>query len=326
MKQNTRGSSETQIMAEIERVTGIIIDSAEDKLREMPKQPVKSVIVAMIGQLQHILFPGVFEGANISKNALHNASYKNRISVMLEEIYNDLCVQISLALRYDLKYKDIGQNEIEEEAAKITHQFISKIPEIKEKLDTDIEAAYNGDPAAYSKAEIIVSYPGIYAGMVHRIAHELYLLSVPLIPRIMSEYAHNVTGIDIHPGAVIGKYFFMDHGTGIVIGETTIIGNNVKLYQGVTLGALSTKGGQSIKGVKRHPTIHDNVTVYSGASILGGDTVIGEGVVIGGNAFVVRSIPEKTRVSVKNPELQYKNNNISTHLELDQKEFWYYEI
>jgi len=317
MKQNTRGSSETQIMAEIERVTGIIIDSAEDKLREMPKQPVKSVIVAMIGQLQHILFPGVFEGANVNKN---------RMSVMLEEIYNDLCIQISLALRYDLRYKDIGQNEIEAAAASITYQFISKIPEIKEKLDTDIEAAYNGDPAAYSKAEIIVSYPGIYAGMVHRIAHELYLLSVPLVPRIMSEYAHNVTGIDIHPGAVIGKYFFMDHGTGIVIGETTVIGNNVKLYQGVTLGALSTKGGQSIKGVKRHPTIHDNVTVYSGASILGGDTVIGEGVVIGGNAFVVRSIPEKTRVSVKNPELQYKNNNISTHLELDQKEFWHYEI
>jgi len=233
-------------MAEIERVTGIIIDSAEDKLREMPKQPVKSVIVAMISQLQHILFPGVFEHP-------------------------------------------------------------TKFP-------------------AEGAAELIVSYPGIYAGMVHRIAHELYLLSVPLIPRIMSEYAHNVTGIDIHPGAVIGRYFFMDHGTGIVIGETTIIGNNVKLYQGVTFGALSTKGGQSIKGVKRHPTIHDNVTVYSGASILGGDTIIGEGVVIGGNAFVVRSIPEKTRVSVKNPELQYKNNNISTRIELDQKEFWYYEI
>ncbi|MCL2179629.1 MAG: serine acetyltransferase [Treponema sp.] len=326
MSEVVQNNRNMQIMADIERVTTIIINSAEDKLREMPKQPVKSIIVAMIGQLQHILFPGVFEGANLNKQGLHNTLYKNRISVMLEEIYSDLCVQVSLALRYDLRFRDIEQIDIEEKAALITHQFITKIPEIKEKLDTDIEAAYSGDPAAYSKAEIIVSYPGIFAGMVHRIAHELYLLSVPLIPRIMSEYAHNVTGIDIHPGAVIGKYFFMDHGTGIVIGETTIIGNNVKLYQGVTLGALSTKGGQSIKGVKRHPTIHDNVTVYSGASILGGDTVIGEGVVIGGNAFVVRSIPEKTRVSVKNPELQYKNNNISTHLELDQKEFWHYEI
>ena len=310
-----------QILAEIERVTGVILDSAEDKLREMPKQPVKSVITAMIGQLQHILFPGVFESGNV-----HGISYKNRISVTLEEVYNDLCIQISLALRYDLRYKDGNQNEIEDVAVNIAHQFISKIPAIKEKLDTDIEAAYNGDPAAYSKAEIIVSYPGIYAVMVYRMAHELYLLSVPLIPRIMSEHAHTVTGIDIHPGAVIGKYFFMDHGTGIVIGETTVIGDNVKLYQGVTLGALSTKGGQSIKGVKRHPTLSDNVTVYSGASILGGDTVIGEGVVIGGNAFVIRSVPEGTRVSVKNPELQYKNNNVSVHVELDQKEFWSYEI
>jgi len=163
--------------------------------------------------------------------------------------------------------------------------------------------------------------------MVYRIAHELYLLSVPLIPRIMSEYAHSATGIDIHPGAAIGKYFFIDHGTGIVIGETTIIGDNVKLYQGVTLGALSTKGGQSIKGVKRHPTISDNVTIYSGASILGGDTIIGEGVVIGGNAFVIRSVPENTRVSVKNPELQFKSSgNISSHMELDQLDFWHYEI
>jgi serine O-acetyltransferase len=143
----------------------------------------------------------------------------------------------------------------------------------------------------------------------------------------MSEHAHSVTGIDIHPGATIGKYFFMDHGTGIVIGETAVIGNHVKLYQGVTLGALSTKGGQDIKGVKRHPTINDNVTVYSGASILGGSTVIGEGVTIGGNAFVVKSVPENTRVSVKNPELQYKNNqNVSAYAELDQMGFWSYEI
>jgi len=150
---------------------------------------------------------------------------------------------------------------------------------------------------------------------------------VPLIPRIMSEYAHSVTGIDIHPGAAIGKYFFIDHGTGTVIGETAVIGDNVKLYQGVTLGALSTKGGQSIKGVKRHPTISDNVTIYSGASILGGDTIIGEGVVVGGNAFVVRSVPENTRVSVKNPELQFKSSgNISSHMELDQLDFWHYEI
>jgi len=311
-----------QIDAEIERVAVLIIDNYEKNQSDMPKQPVKSVITSMIEQLQHILFPGIFESGNA-----RGPSLKNRVSVMLEEVANNLVIQTGLALRYDLQYKDSPQDEIDKIALEIIRQFILKIPVIKDLLETDVEAVYDGDPAAYSKAEIIISYPGIYAGMVYRIAHELYLLSVPLIPRIMSEHAHSVTGIDIHPGAVIGKYFFMDHGTGIVIGETTVIGDHVKLYQGVTLGALSTKGGQSIKGVKRHPTISDNVTVYSGASILGGDTVIGEGVVVGGNAFVVQSVPENTRVSVKNPELQYKNNrNVSAYKELDQMEFWSYEI
>jgi serine O-acetyltransferase len=309
-----------QIDTEIERVVGIILGNYEDKKSDMPKQPVKSVIVAIIGKMQHVLFPGVFESGNTP-----GVSYKNRLSVILEEVSNDLAIQIGLALRYDLQYRNGTQEEIDAKALHITHLFISKIPAIKEILETDIEAMYNGDPAAYSKAEIIISYPGIYAAMVYRIAHELYLLSVPLIPRIMSEHAHSVTGIDIHPGAAIGKYFFMDHGTGIVIGETAVIGNHVKLYQGVTLGALSTKGG--LKGVKRHPTINDNVTVYSGASILGGSTIIGEGVTIGGNAFVVKSVPENTRVSVKNPELQFKNNhNVSAYAELDQMEFWGYEI
>jgi serine O-acetyltransferase len=311
-----------QIDTEIERVVGIILDNFENKKSDMPKQPVKSVIVAIIGKMQHVLFPGVFESGNTP-----GVSYKNRLSVILEEVSNDLAIQIGLALRYDLQYKNGTQDIVDTAAFDITHQFISKIPAIKEILETDIEAMYNGDPAAYSKAEIIISYPGVYAGMVFRIGHERYLLSVPLIPRIMGEHAHSVTGIDIHPGAAIGKYFFMDHGTGIVIGETAVIGNHVKLYQGVTLGALSTKGGQDIKGVKRHPTINDNVTVYSGASILGGNTIIGEGVTIGGNAFVIRSVPENTRVSVKNPELQFKNNhNVSAYAELDQMEFWSYDI
>jgi serine O-acetyltransferase len=311
-----------QIAADIERVASIILDNFENNRNDMPKQPVKSVIVSMLGQLQHILFPGVFENGNI-----RGVSYKNKLSVMLEEFSNDLVTQAELALRYDLQYKNSPQDEVDKAALDITRQFISRMPFIKEILETDIESIYDGDPAAYSKAEIIVSYPGVYAGMVYRIAHELYLLSVPLIPRIMSEHAHSLTGIDIHPGAAIGKYFFLDHGTGIVSGETAVIGNHVKLYQGVTLGALSTKGGQDIKGVKRHPTINDNVTVYSGASILGGSTVIGEGVTIGGNAFVVKSVPENTRVSVKNPELQYKNNrNVSAYAELDQMEFWSYDI
>ena len=308
---------------EIERVAEVLLGDFDRKQDDAPKQPVKSVVIEMIGRLQHILFPGVFENV---QHAL-SGSLKNRLSVLLEEVSYNLAAQTKLALRYDVQYKSRSDEDVEEAAIDITHRFITKIPLIKEFLETDVEAAYNGDPAAYSKSEIIISYPGIFAGMVYRIAHELYLLSVPLIPRIMSEYAHSVTGIDVHPGAAIGKYFFMDHGTGIVIGETTVIGDNVKLYQGVTLGALSTKGGQSIKGLKRHPTICDNVTVYSGASILGGDTIIGEGVIVGGNAFVVKSVPENTRVSVKNPELQYKNSkSISTHIELDQMKFWAYEI
>jgi len=308
-----------EIDDEIEQIAAELLSDFQKK--RVAKQPVKLVIIEIIGKLQHLLFPGIFE------SVLTGGSAKNKLNVMLEEVSHDLAKQTKLALRYDQRYKDTEQEELDKTAWEITRQMILKIPFIKDFMEKDIEAAYSGDPSAYSKAEIVISYPGIYATMVYRIAHELYLLSVPLIPRIMSEYAHSATGIDIHPGATIGKYFFIDHGTGIVIGETAIIGNNVKLYQGVTLGALSTKGGQSIKGVKRHPTISDNVTIYSGASILGGDTVIGEGVIIGGNAFVVRSIPENTRVSVKNPELQFKSSgNISSHIELDQMDFWHYEI
>jgi serine O-acetyltransferase len=217
------------------------------------------------------------------------------------------------------------------------------LPEIREKLDTDVSATLDGDPAATGKDEIISSYPGLYAIMVNRLAHELHILSVPLIPRIMTEHAHSLTGIDIHPGASIGSYFFIDHGTGIVIGETTVIGNHVKLYQGVTLGALSTRGGQSLKNIKRHPTIEDNVTIYSGASILGGSTVIGEGVVVGSNAFITQTVPEQTKVSVKNPELRYRKRNAPaaecpsscpliqddeqwSHEEFEQDPLWFYTI
>ncbi|MDR2582904.1 MAG: hypothetical protein LBC75_05420 [Fibromonadaceae bacterium] len=309
-----------EIDYEIEQIAAELLSDFQKK-REITKQPAKPVIIEIIGKLQHLLFPGIFE------SVLTDGSVKNKLNVMLEEVSHNLAKQTKLALRYDLRYKDADQEELDKTAWDITRQFILKIPQVKGFLEKDIEAAYSGDPSAYSKAEIVISYPGIYATMIYRIAHELYLLSVPLIPRIMSEYAHSLTGIDIHPGAAIGKYFFIDHGTGIVIGETAIIGDNVKLYQGVTLGALSTKGGQTIKGVKRHPTISDNVTIYSGATILGGDTVIGEGVIIGGNAFVVRSVPENTRVSVKNPELQFKSSgNISSHIELDQLDFWHYEI
>ena len=195
----------------------------------------------------------------------------------------------------------------EEQARSIVLEFCSRIPKLREYLDTDLQATLEGDPAALNKDEIVLSYPGLLATTVNRMAHELFLLDVPLIPRMMTEYAHSVTGIDINPAATIGRYFFMDHGTGIVVGSTTIIGEHVKVYQGVTLGALSTSGGQSLRGTKRHPTIEDHVTIYSGASILGGETVIGRGSVIGSNAFITHSIPEGTRVTIKNQELIYKN-------------------
>lgn len=169
-----------------------------------------------------------------------------------------------------------------------------------------MQAGFDGDPAAKSKEEIIFSYPGLFAIFVYRIAHELYIRNVPFIPRIMTEYAHAKTGIDINSGAVIGESFFIDHGTGIVIGETTVIGDNVKLYQGVTLGGLSTRGGQKLSGVKRHPTIEDNVTIYAGATILGGQTVIGKNSVIGGNTFITESVPENSRISIKPPELDIR--------------------
>ena len=169
-------------------------------------------------------------------------------------------------------------------------------------VETDVQAFYDGDPAAYNYNEIILCYPGLMAITTNRIAHELHLLKVPIIPRMMTEHAHSITGIDIHPGATIGKNFFIDHGTGIVVGETTIIGDNVKVYQGVTIGALSTRGGQSLKGVKRHPTIEDDVIIYAGASILGGDTVIGKGAVIGSNAFITSSVDAGARVSMKQQE------------------------
>ena len=172
-----------------------------------------------------------------------------------------------------------------------------RIPVIREYVETDVQAFYEGDPAAYNHSEIILCYPGLRAIVTARIAHELFVLGVPLIPRMMTEHAHSRTGIDIHPGATIGKYFFIDHGTGIVVGETTIIGDYVKIYQGVTIGALSTRGGQTLKGKKRHPTIEDRVTIYAGASILGGETVIGHDAIIGSNTFITSSVEAGARVS-----------------------------
>ena len=198
------------------------------------------------------------------------------------------------------------------DAKAVVAQFVSRLPEVKRLVATDVQAAYEGDPAATSPMEVVMAYPGLYAVTIHRLAHELYNLKVPIIPRIMSELAHSKTGIDIHPGATIGERFFIDHGTGVVVGETTVIGKNVKLYQGVTLGAKSfqkdPETGALVKGIKRHPNVEDNVVIYAGATILGGDTTIGHDSEIGGSVWLINSVPPNSRVYNKPPapEIKFK--------------------
>ena len=190
------------------------------------------------------------------------------------------------------------------DAKEIVDEFIAALPEVRRLVDTDVQAAYDGDPAATSRMEVVMAYPGLYAVTIHRLAHVLYKLKVPIIPRVMSELAHSKTGIDIHPGATIGERFFIDHGTGVVIGETTVIGRNVRLYQGVTLGGLSfdkDSNGALVKGLKRHPNIEDNVVIYANATILGGDTTIGHDSEIGGNVWIKESVPPYSRVYNKPP-------------------------
>ena len=261
------------------------------------RHPDRDVVVGLIDKLRRIIFPGYFRDKNY-----HSYNLKHNLSVLIEDVMFNLSAQIALVL----KGGGMEEGAAKEKADDLAAAFMERLPQVRAMVDTDLQAAYDGDPAATGKDEVIFSYPGLYAITVYRLAHALYQLGVPMLPRMMTEHAHGKTGIDIHPGATVGKFFFIDHGTGIVIGETTVIGENVKIYQGVTLGALSTRGGQSLRGVRRHPTIEDNVTIYAGASILGGETVIGQGCVIGSNAFITRSIAPGTTVSIKNQELQFK--------------------
>ena len=262
--------------------------------------PDKDVVVDIINSIRKIIFPGYFRNKSYRVYTM-----RNNISMLTEDVIFKLIRQITIVLHYNEEFRDAGESVLTAKAEDITFEFLGRLPKIRDYINMDVEASFEGDPAAYNRDEIIYSYPGLLAILIYRLAHELFLLGVPLIPRIMTEYAHSRTGIDIHPGASIGKFFFIDHGTGIVIGETTEIGDNVKIYQGVTLGALSTRGGQDLRGKKRHPTIEDNVTIYSGASILGGKTVIGKNAVIGGNAFITKSVPAGAKVSVVNQELKF---------------------
>ena len=230
--------------------------------------PSNEMCVMLVNEIKKILFPNFYECHFI---------IEERIDSIKQILKSQLKCAYTLA-------------KINEDILNVTKKFIDEMPKLIEDLNTDLEAAYDGDPAAYDKIEIVLAYPGFEAIIFYRIAHILYCLNVPYIPRILSEYAHSVTGIDIHPGATIGQYFFIDHGTGVVIGQTAVIGDNVKIYQGVTLGALSLKEGRKLSNIKRHPTIKDNVTIYAGASILGGETIIGENCVIKSNAFIIESI------------------------------------
>lgn len=266
--------------------------------------PNRARAVQVVELLRRVVFPGFFDEQRLTSKTIHD-----HVSELLNQVHGLLYEQVRQALRYELnRTQGSGRGddcaECDPAAQRVTLEFLGRVPELRRRLGLDIRAAFEGDPAAVNHDETIFCYPGIDAIFIHRVAHELWGLKVPLLPRIISEYAHNQTGIDIHPGATIGESFFLDHGTGVVIGETTVIGKRVKIYQGVTLGALSTKGGQAWRGRKRHPTIEDDVTIYGGAIILGGETVIGEGSTIGGSVFLTQSIPPHHTVSMKLSELK----------------------
>jgi len=269
--------------------------------------PARGEIVQLVRDLLELIYPGFIGRQRLTR---HNVAF--HVGDLLPRIGDAAYRQILQCLRYvDESSGSPPEDDrtAERRARTVTLSFLEDIPRIREMLAGDVQASYDGDPAALNTDEIILAYPGLLAISVQRLAHKLYQLQVPLVPRIMSEWVHNQTGIDIHPGARIGRNFFIDHGTGVVVGETTDIGDNVKVYQGVTLGALSIpkdERGRVIRATKRHPTVHDNVTIYANAIILGGETVIGENSVIGGSVFVTTSVPPNSVVTFKPPELRLK--------------------
>jgi serine O-acetyltransferase len=267
--------------------------------------PNRDRVIQAVEILRRLVFPGFFELERLTSDTIeyHAGELLNHVRTILNE-------QIHQALSYAANRQDPQQVQPpaggDESAARITAAFLQRLPEVRRVLATDVQAGFEGDPASVNTDEIIFCYPGLDAIFVYRLAHELHKLEVPLLPRIMTEYAHSRTGVDIHPAAQIGESFFIDHASGVVIGETTIIGNRVKIYQGVTLGALSTKGGQAWRGRKRHPTIEDDVTIYPNVTILGGDTIVGRGCTINGSVFLTFSVPPNYTVRVKHPELELR--------------------
>jgi serine O-acetyltransferase len=274
--------------------------------------PNRGEIVQLVRDLLELLYPGFIGRQRLTRHnvAFHVGDLLPRIGESaFRQIYQCLCYVHEAGTGESGNGSSLDAPATERRARDVTLRFLEGVPAIREMLAGDVQASFDGDPAALNRDEVILAYPGILAISVQRLAHSLYRLDVPLVPRIMSEWVHNQTGIDIHPGAKIGRNFFIDHGTGVVIGETSDIGNNVKVYQGVTLGALSIpkdERGRVIRATKRHPTVRDNVTMYANAIILGGDTVIGEGSTIGGSVFVTSSVPPNSVVTFTPPELRMK--------------------
>jgi len=276
-------------------------------LVERKDLPSNRVVIELLEDILSVIFPGYFGKTQVAKSNI-----KYFLGNSLNSIHSHLVPEVEKSLKFVCrKVKECPADVCHRRAQVVAMEFLEKIPQIRRLLSEDIQAAYDGDPAAKCTEEVILCYPCVLAIATYRVAHELYVMGVPFMPRIMTEYAHSQTGIDIHPGAKIGRSFFIDHGTGVVIGETTEIGNNVKLYQGVTLGALSfpkDKKGSVVRGRKRHPTIGNSVVIYSGATLLGSDAVVGDNSIIGGNAWITSPIPKNTRVIQAPPNLNYKSN------------------
>lgn len=266
--------------------------------------PSRDGIVEVIGLLREIVYPGY--GA---EEELEEAGLPYHVGSLVMRCFDLLSVQVEKAFRHECLRNGLPCSNCQDQSIETTAAFMGRLPELRTVMKDDLQAAFDGDPAAKSLDEIVICYPGVHAVTVYRIAHELHELKVPLLPRIMTEYAHSVTGVDIHPGAAIGRRFFIDHGTGVVIGETCVIGDNVKVYQGVTLGAKSfpkDASGNLVRDSKRHPTIEAGVTIYSNAIILGGDVVIGRNATIGGNVWLTESVPPDTVVMAETPKLTFK--------------------
>jgi serine O-acetyltransferase len=298
----------SSLKSRLPKIADEIIESCSDQecYTHIDYEPIpsKEGVIEIIDRLREILFPGYF-----ARGKIDPLNLKYAVGQSATALFDMLCEQICHSIRHDCWRYDQPCSDCDEQGHRLALEFLEAIPGLRKALAADVRATYEGDPAAKSTDEIIFSYPGILAITVYRIAHLLLNSGVPLLPRIMTEYAHSTTGIDIHPGATIGKSFVIDHGTGVVIGETTVIGNNVRIYQGVTLGALSIPKGASdeFRGKKRHPTIEDDVIIYSGATILGGETIIGARSVIGGNVWLTESVPADTTVVIETPRLIYKS-------------------